>query len=442
MWGDNKESIATRIKMKRNDVQKRFSSLFESKRFSDCSFLVDNEEICAHKIVLVISSPVFEAMFYGPLATPDTIVVEDTSPVEFKQMLCFIYTDAANISGVDNAWALLYIAKKYLIDDLLDYCLQYIVHHMQPSNVLLNLEYADLYNETAIRQYCQSTVQKYPKFILQFDYQMKPSSLRLLLELDELNASEVELFELVVKWAEAECFEEQNASREQLRALLFQQDLMRLIRFVAMPLDALSEKPVSDMLTTEELSAIKCCIIDNNPESQRGLHALNFASNAQKRARVPLVQKLLFRAVYKIGELFHAHPHSELTTQIVVNKSVLIGGFILPTRRTPVKTNLGKYKERLRLELLESDVVIRRVNTNDSLEYGAALNVVKIAEPVILHERKTYLVKVSWQDDHLPWFTEYSMNYLAYKLNYGDVVFQFIDQFDCGFIQGISFCSI
>lgn len=435
--------------MNRSDVKKRFSSLFESKRFTDCSFLVDNEEICAHKIVLVISSPVFEAMFYGPLATPGIILVEDTAPTEFKQMLSFIYTDAASISCVDNAWALLYIAKKYLIDDLLDYCLDYIVSHLEPNNVLLNFEYADLYNEASVRQYCQATVQKYPKFILQFDYQMKASSLRHLLDLDELNASEVELFDLVIRWAEAECFVQESAAtsngREQLRVLLFQLDLMRCIRFAAMPLDALTaSKTISDVLTAEELSAVKCCIIDNSPENQLKLRALHLCANAQKRTSVPLLEKLLFRDVYKMGPLLNVHAHSELTTQLAVNKAVLISGFILPSRRPATKANSGQYNERLRLRILEADdvVVVRTVYTCDTIEYGAALNVVKIAEPVILHEGKSYVVKVSWQDDLLPWFTEYPLNYLSHKLNYGDVVFQFRDQSDGAFVQGICFCCI
>ena len=67
---------------KRPTIRERTKFIFNNHRFSDVKFVVrktDGESeskqvIPAHKFVLSISSPVFEAMFYGELAeTRDSI---------------------------------------------------------------------------------------------------------------------------------------------------------------------------------------------------------------------------------------------------------------------------------------------------------------------------------------------------------------------------------
>ena len=60
----------------RPTIRERSKFMFNNDLFSDVKFVVqkviaeseDRQEIPAHKFVLSISSPVFEAMFYGEMA--------------------------------------------------------------------------------------------------------------------------------------------------------------------------------------------------------------------------------------------------------------------------------------------------------------------------------------------------------------------------------------
>ena len=50
---------------------------------------IGSDSVCckAHKYMLTSRSPVFDAMFYGEMAEEGDIIVEDTKPQDFKQLL-------------------------------------------------------------------------------------------------------------------------------------------------------------------------------------------------------------------------------------------------------------------------------------------------------------------------------------------------------------------
>ena len=76
--------------------------------FSDVKFLVrkgdggseSKEVISAHKFVLSIGSPVFEAMFYGELAEArDSIELPDCEYESLLELFRYLYSDEVNLSG-------------------------------------------------------------------------------------------------------------------------------------------------------------------------------------------------------------------------------------------------------------------------------------------------------------------------------------------------------
>ena len=78
--------------------------------------------IPAHKFVLSISSPVFEAMFYGELAeTRDSIELPDCEYESLLELFRYMYSDEVNLSG-SNVMGVLYLAKKYIVPSLADEC--------------------------------------------------------------------------------------------------------------------------------------------------------------------------------------------------------------------------------------------------------------------------------------------------------------------------------
>ncbi|GLV41591.1 uncharacterized protein CBL_06820 [Carabus blaptoides fortunei] len=424
-------------------MKKRYVSLLESGKFSDCCFLVDDEKIQSHKIILALSSPVFEAMLFGPLAAAE-IVIDDCDASDFRQMLAFIYTDDMQIYSVINAWQLIYIAKKYMIDDLLDYCVQYIRKELEVANILMNLEFADLFNVEGMRTLCMDALRMYAKVILNWDYHMKPTTLCNLLDQNECNASEEFLVCTALKWAYTECQRNKlDATKHNVRAVLKKSGALSRLRFLSIPPgDLVNNKLFTEILNDDELAVLQSCQLSASLEETSKLQCLNLCANANHRDTIPLREKLGYRRVLKSGNVFHANGHSKLTTQMAVNKCVLVNGFLLPTRRAPETSLSSNYIENLNITV--TDVFRKKVlemSYVQTVTYGT-LNTVKIAEPFLFEQGHKYDIDISWSTGYLQWANEYSMHYLAPSVINKDVQFEFSDPFDCGFIQGVSYCPI
>jgi len=98
----------------------------QSNNFTDVTFkLPDGSVVAAHKLILAVASPFFEAQFYGLLATDDSIVVvENVESTSFRRVLEFIYKSGDIEWTMDNMeyWNLLQAAHMYLVPGLINLC--------------------------------------------------------------------------------------------------------------------------------------------------------------------------------------------------------------------------------------------------------------------------------------------------------------------------------
>ena len=130
----------------RPTIRERSKFMLNNELFSDVKFVVRGangegeskrrkQVIPAHKFVLSISSPVFEAMFYGELAeTTDSIALPDCEYDSLLELFRYIYSDEVNLNG-SNLMGVLYLAKKYMVPSLADKCTEYLQDNLDPSNV-------------------------------------------------------------------------------------------------------------------------------------------------------------------------------------------------------------------------------------------------------------------------------------------------------------------
>jgi len=152
----------------RPTIRERSKFMFNNNLFSDVKFLVkraDHESeskqvIPAHKFVLSISSPVFEAMFYGELAeTTDSIELPDCECDSLLELFRYMYSDEVNLSG-SNVMGLLYLAKKYMVPSLADKCTEYLKDNLDPLNVFTILPSAQKYEEKNLVDQCWEVINK------------------------------------------------------------------------------------------------------------------------------------------------------------------------------------------------------------------------------------------------------------------------------------------
>ena len=155
-------SIETNWQTARPSVRERVKFLFNNDRLSDVKFVVRNGDgkseskqvIPAHKLILAMGSPVFEAMFYGELAeNRDTIELPDCDYESLVELFRYVYSDGVNLSG-SNVTGVLYLAKKYIVPSLADKCTEYLKEKIDPSNVFDILSFAQKYEEKALEESC------------------------------------------------------------------------------------------------------------------------------------------------------------------------------------------------------------------------------------------------------------------------------------------------
>jgi len=81
-------------------------------QYTDVTFhLRDGSTVEAHKLILSVSNPVFEAMFYGSLADRKVSDFDiPVDPVAFRRLLVYIYNSGQvdwNMNDPDDYWNLL-----------------------------------------------------------------------------------------------------------------------------------------------------------------------------------------------------------------------------------------------------------------------------------------------------------------------------------------------
>ena len=220
--------------------------MFNNNLFSDVKFVVQmaaqgesesKQEIPAHKFVLSISSPVFEAMFYGELAeTSDLIELPDCEYESLFEFFRYMYSDEVILSG-SNVMGVLYLAKKYMVPSLADKCTKYLQDNLDPSNVFIILPLAQKYEERNLVDQCWKVIDKQTEEAVKSDgfATIERSLLESVVERDTLRVSEVELFKAVMQWATKESEKKQGLAADgQVKRRILGEKIVKGLRFPVM----------------------------------------------------------------------------------------------------------------------------------------------------------------------------------------------------------------
>ncbi|XP_066977813.1 BTB/POZ domain-containing protein 6-B-like isoform X2 [Macrobrachium rosenbergii] len=178
-------------------ISQRAGYLLQSGQWSDCTFVVgsgnNQKTLQAHRLILAMSSPVFEAMFFGGMAEKGDKPVEilDVQPQAFKALLQYIYSDEINLKSFDQVCEICYAAKKYMIPSLVEQCTQFIWSDLHPGNVCRAFEFARLFEEPLLLEKCLQIICTKTEDVLKdssFE-EVEIGTLRTILKQDSLTAS-------------------------------------------------------------------------------------------------------------------------------------------------------------------------------------------------------------------------------------------------------------
>ena len=139
-----------------------------NEHLADVHFIVGNdsnkERIAAHKLILSIGSPVFNAMFHGTgqqmiELSVNEIEIPDIEPIAFRSLLRYLYTDDVCIEA-DTVMSVLYTAKKYAVNALEKECVEFLKKNIRSDNAFMLLSQARLFDEINLADLCLQIIDK------------------------------------------------------------------------------------------------------------------------------------------------------------------------------------------------------------------------------------------------------------------------------------------
>ena len=250
----------------RPTIKERNKFIFDTGVLSDVKFIVrmnENDEckqlIPAHKFMLSLGSPVFEAMFYGELAeTRDAIELPDCEYERLLELFRYMYSDEVNLSG-SNVMGVLYLAKKYMVPSLAAKCSEYLRNNLEPSNGFSILPSAQRYEEKSLVGRCWKIVDEQTEEALKSDgfATIERSLLEAVVIKDTLRIEEIELFKAVDLWATVECERQGLAVEGKIKRTILGEKIIKGMRFSLMKKeDFISVVLSSGILLEEEIDKI------------------------------------------------------------------------------------------------------------------------------------------------------------------------------------------
>ncbi|XP_011308140.1 uncharacterized protein [Fopius arisanus] len=240
-------------------VAQRGRYLLETGQWSDCKFIVGQEPqqqiLEGHKLFLAMSSPVFEAMFYGSMAEKtDPIPIRDVQPEAFKTLLEYIYTDKVDLGSFELACELCYCAKKYMLPFLVEECTKFLWSDLSPNKACRAYEFAKLFEEPVLMEKCLSIICTKTNEILNepsWD-EVEVGTIVTIFDQDELQIdSELELFAAIERWAKAECVRKSMNPSDPKALRSVTGNALTKIRFLTLTPQQFADGPGRSLLFSE-----------------------------------------------------------------------------------------------------------------------------------------------------------------------------------------------
>ena len=245
-------------------VRERNQYAYNKSLFCDVEFSVvdsngDKVSIPAHKYVLAISSPVFEAMFYGQLAeTGRTIHLQDCTKEGLQEMLRYVYSDEIQLSG-SNVMEVLYLADKYMMPFVVEKCREYLEKELGPEDVFSVLPLVQKKGDEKLEQHCWNIVDSETQRAVCSEPFLNTSREMLcqILGRDSLRVKELDLFQAVDKWVSKRIEEKGIENNGESKRAILGEEVIRLIRFPLMSLKEFAEKVLpSEILQKGEVTEL------------------------------------------------------------------------------------------------------------------------------------------------------------------------------------------
>ena len=290
-WRDDADSLS--------EVVDKLYSLPGKLLYTDITFILsDGREVEAHKLILALSSPVFETEFYGGQWMEESckrLVIEDDMGV-FTEFLSLIYKQSFDLSVVSDfqLWDLLYLANKYLINKLIRILEETIMTRIKQCNDKADLvKHLERAKDMSIGEKFHGLIRKE---IEVFAEQVMASQNFLNSRRDEakeiaryenLHMTEGQIFKYAAEWCLNNCQTEQEAEKE------FNAEFLNLISSENMTSEDFIQNvlPSSNIMAREAMKSLTKKSFENKSIGMVTRYVLNPRKNIFQRLYKSKIKK-------------------------------------------------------------------------------------------------------------------------------------------------------
>lgn len=146
-------------------------------KMADVNFIFEDSvsstvvKVPAHKDILSASSPVFDAMFNGPLKENGDVQIVDASPAAFEEFPLLFYGRNTKLT-MDNIGVVLALIDKYNVTDCFAICAEFLTANVTCDNILWALHLSIKFHLDDLKNALKLKIQKHYALIadqLDFD---------------------------------------------------------------------------------------------------------------------------------------------------------------------------------------------------------------------------------------------------------------------------------
>lgn len=180
---------------------------------SDIKFIVESEEISAHRCVLADISPKYRAQFYGSMPEKSIVNVNGVTAAAFKEFLQFFYTSFymnEAIFTIENIEEVLDLSEQSLQYIFVDSCEINLENMVGLDKLVWCYRLALRYEISYLQTYCMKYINADIKTVFHTtDFlSSERDMLSYILNIDSLKYEETQLFDACILWAQAKCEQE------------------------------------------------------------------------------------------------------------------------------------------------------------------------------------------------------------------------------------------
>ncbi|KAJ5078150.1 pep-cterm sorting domain-containing protein [Anaeramoeba ignava] len=255
-----------------------------------------------HKSILSSRSHYFKSLFRSKMKEfqQNKIILKDVSSQILSSILNYFYSGKIEVN-LENVIEILIFSSKYLIDELIEFCLNFIKKNCQLEIVVDLLKLSDSRNLKELLDFCyQFILERFDEFLNSpFFIQLEENHLISILSNDEISTNEFEIFHKITKWGKNRLNINQekriidNQEKEQFKNLISNViDKIRFIDFSKEELDHVLKEDLIPNQISEKLTEFQKLEQNDEKELEEFIENQNsFIFKQRFRFRSSIIQE-------------------------------------------------------------------------------------------------------------------------------------------------------